>query len=72
MFSVNSARSKVRGNLEIYHAYIRDLDSNGTNAADPDWEIVDNESTTSVSVSNNLNCLPDTSFMISLVYSYLT
>ncbi|CAO1304308.1 unnamed protein product [Diamesa hyperborea] len=46
------ARSKVRGTLEIYHAYIRDLDSNGSNAADPDWEIVDNESTTSVSLLN--------------------
>lgn len=52
-FSINSARSKVRGTLEIYHAYIRDLDSNGSNAADPDWEIVDNESTTSVSVTIN-------------------
>lgn len=52
-FYFNSARSKVRGTLEIYHAYIRDLDSNGSNAADPDWEIVDNESTTSVSVTIN-------------------
>ena len=53
MFFLNSARSKVRGTLEIYHAYIRDLDSNGANGADPDWEIVDNESTTSVSVIIN-------------------
>lgn len=42
-----SARSKVRGTLEIYHAYIRDSD---TSRGDADWEIVDNNSTT-VSVS---------------------
>ncbi|XP_070499559.1 E3 ubiquitin-protein ligase Nedd-4 isoform X4 [Chironomus tepperi] len=36
-----SARSKVRGTLEIYHAFIRDLDSS---RGDNDWEIVDNGS----------------------------
>ena len=39
---INSARSKVRGTLEIYHAFIRDLDSS---RGDNDWEIVDNGST---------------------------
>lgn len=43
-----SARSKVRGTLEIYHAYIRDSD---TSRGDTDWEIVDNNST-NVSVSS--------------------
>lgn len=43
-----SARSKVRGTLEIYHAYIRDSDT--SSRGDADWEIVDNNSTT-VSVS---------------------
>lgn len=42
---INSARSKVRGTLEIYHAFIRDLDSSRT---DNEWEIVDSGS---VSVS---------------------
>jgi hypothetical protein len=42
-----SARSKVRGTLEIYHAYIRNSDSS---RGDGDWEIVDNN-TTPVSVS---------------------
>lgn len=45
---VVSARSKVRGTLEIYHAYIRDSDT--SSRGDADWEIVDNNSTT-VSVS---------------------
>lgn len=48
-FSLLSARSKVRGTLEIYHAYIRDTDNNASRG-DGDWEIVDNNSTT-VSVS---------------------
>lgn len=38
-----SARSKVRGTLEIYHAYIRDSDT--SSRGDADWEIVDNNST---------------------------
>lgn len=37
----HSVRSKVRGMLEIYHAYIRDLDA----APEPDWEIVDTNET---------------------------
>lgn len=43
----SSVRSKVRGTLEIYHAYIRDSD---TSRGDTDWELVDNNSTP-VSVS---------------------
>lgn len=50
VFSVLSARSKVRGTLDIYHAYIRDTDNNSSRG-DGDWEIVDNNSTT-VSVSS--------------------
>lgn len=48
---MRSARSKIRGNLELYHAFIRDLDSsNGSNSEG--WEMVDNEQQpTSVSVS---------------------
>lgn len=42
-----SARSKVRGTLEIYHAYIRNSEAS---RGDGDWEIVDNNSTP-VSVS---------------------
>jgi E3 ubiquitin-protein ligase NEDD4 len=46
----SSARSKVRGTLEIYHAFIRDADaSRGT--SDTEWEIVDNNSA-NVSVSS--------------------
>lgn len=49
--SLVSARSKVRGTLEIYHAYIRDSsDASDTSRGEADWEIVDNNSTT-VSVS---------------------
>lgn len=36
-----SVKSKVRGNLEIYHAYVRDLDASTT--SEPDWEVVDSE-----------------------------
>lgn len=35
----------MRGTLEIYHAYIRDLDANNT---DPDWELLDNDNPASV------------------------
>lgn len=48
IFSPFSARSKVRGTLEIYHAYIRD--SEASRGGETDWEIVDNNSS-SVSVS---------------------
>lgn len=40
---LSSVRSKVRGKLEIYHAYIRDLDAAA--APEPDWEIVDTNET---------------------------
>lgn len=52
--SLCSARSKVRGTLEIYHAYIRDTE---TSRGDADWEIVDNNSTP-VSVSCYLIAAP--------------
>ncbi|XP_063703230.1 E3 ubiquitin-protein ligase Nedd-4 isoform X9 [Culicoides brevitarsis] len=42
-------RSKVRGMLEIYHAYIRDLDA----APEPDWEIVDTNETNSLYSANS-------------------
>lgn len=38
-----SARSRVRGTLEVYHAFIRDLDASDTSSSinnDPDWELV--------------------------------
>lgn len=38
-----SARSRVRGTLEVYHAYIRDLDASDTSSStnnEPDWELV--------------------------------
>ncbi|CRL06760.1 CLUMA_CG019490, isoform A [Clunio marinus] len=41
-----SARSKVRGTLEIYHAYIRDSE---TSPADADWEMSLDNNTTPVS-----------------------
>lgn len=39
----NSARSRVRGTLEVYHAFIRDLDASDTSSTtnlEQDWEIV--------------------------------
>lgn len=39
-----SARSRVRGTLEVYHAFIRDLDASDTSTStghEQDWEIVD-------------------------------
>ena len=48
LYMTSSARSqKIRGNLELYHAYIRDLDSSGP-GSEPDWELVDNEQPNSV------------------------
>lgn len=48
-FLLSSVRSKVRGMLEIYHAYIRDLDA----APEPDWDIVDtNETNVSMRLKN--------------------
>lgn len=46
LFSNSSARSRVRGNLEIYHAYLHDdtISNNeveDNNAEERDWEIVD-------------------------------
>lgn len=37
-----SARSRVRGTLEVYHAYIRDLDASDTSSSnnEQDWDIV--------------------------------
>lgn len=38
-----SARSRVRGTLEVYHAFIRDLDASDTSSStnnEPDWELV--------------------------------
>lgn len=42
-FGICSARSRVRGTLEIYHAFIRDLDASDTSSStnnEPDWELV--------------------------------
>ncbi|KAG5677964.1 hypothetical protein PVAND_007676 [Polypedilum vanderplanki] len=50
-----SARSKVRGTLEIYHAYIRDLDAS---RGDNDWEIVDNNSVSMMNPSTAVEPLP--------------
>lgn len=41
---VYSARSRVRGTLEVYHAFIRDLDTSDTSTStnnEQDWELVD-------------------------------
>ncbi|KAB0803929.1 hypothetical protein PPYR_00899 [Photinus pyralis] len=50
-----SARSRVRGHLEIYHAYIRDGGSDVSSAEDPtderDWEVLSNYTTESASQS---------------------
>lgn len=38
-----SAKSRVRGTLEIYHAFIRDLDASDSSSStnlEPDWEVV--------------------------------
>lgn len=41
-FPTFSARSRVRGTLEVYHAYIRDLDASDTSSSnnEQDWDIV--------------------------------
>lgn len=55
-----SARSRVRGTLDVYAAFIRDLDASDTSSStnDPDWELVnegetepDNESIAHTQVS---------------------
>lgn len=43
IFNMHSARSRVRGTLEVYHAFIRDLDASDTSSStnnEPDWELV--------------------------------
>lgn len=69
-----SARSRVRGTLDIYAAFIRDLDASDTSSStnnDPDWELVnegetepDNESVahTQVSLSFVINSQPTSIF----------
>lgn len=57
-----SARSRVRGTLEIYHAFVRDLDAtttsqtSATNSDSSGWEDVNGDeelsTTNSVSVSS--------------------
>lgn len=50
-----SARSRVRGHLEIYHAYIRDAGSDVSSAEDPtderEWEVLSNYTVESPSQS---------------------
>lgn len=46
--SFYSARSRVRGTLEVYHAFIRDLDASDTSSStnnEPDWELVNDGET---------------------------
>lgn len=51
-----SARSRVRGTLEIYHAFVRDLDASTSSAAsDSDWDVIDDEAGTPTSVSIRQN-----------------
>ncbi|XP_021697533.1 E3 ubiquitin-protein ligase Nedd-4 isoform X2 [Aedes aegypti] len=45
-----SARSKVRGQLDLYHAYIQD--QNASNESQLDWEII--ESNSSISSNSNI------------------
>lgn len=46
-----SARSRVRGTLEIYHAFVRDLDATSSSgASDSDWDVIDHESNASVCI----------------------
>lgn len=47
---VSSARSRVKGHLELYHAYIREPNASGStdeeptaSEGDPDWEMVEPE-----------------------------
>lgn len=44
IIDIFSARSRVRGTLEVYHAFIRDLDASDDTSSstnnDPDWELV--------------------------------
>lgn len=43
-----SARSRVRGTLEVYHAFIRDLDASDTSSStnnETDWELVNDGET---------------------------
>ncbi|XP_059620514.1 E3 ubiquitin-protein ligase Nedd-4 isoform X2 [Phlebotomus argentipes] len=47
-----SARSRVRGTLDIYHAFIRDLDSTSETS---DWEIVDDGASNSDSSGTPIN-----------------
>ncbi|XP_055688716.1 E3 ubiquitin-protein ligase Nedd-4 isoform X2 [Lutzomyia longipalpis] len=47
-----SARSRVRGTLDIYHAFIRDLDSTSETS---DWEIVDDGASNSDGSATPLN-----------------
>lgn len=47
-----SARSRVRGYLEIYHAYLRNSTPTGEERSDGDWQIVSAEEPTSVSRVN--------------------
>ncbi|EAA06907.5 AGAP000787-PA [Anopheles gambiae str. PEST] len=50
-----SARSNVRGELQLYHAFIVDQDSNET-----DWEMVDSNPVPSVSRSQSANSVAST------------
>lgn len=49
----SSARSRVRGTLEIYHAFVRDLDATSSSGtSDSEWDVIDHETSTSVSCAD--------------------
>lgn len=57
----HSARSRVRGTLEVYHAFIRDADTSDTSSStnlEQDWEVVNNRDTDtdSDSVNQSISC----------------
>lgn len=47
LLNISSARSRVKGHLEVYHAYIREdipetvEEETSRNSTDPDWEIIE-------------------------------
>lgn len=49
---IYSARSRVRGTLEIYHAFVRDLDasSSSNTTSESDWDVIDDENVSTTSV----------------------
>ncbi|XP_031619694.1 E3 ubiquitin-protein ligase Nedd-4 isoform X2 [Contarinia nasturtii] len=57
-----SARSRVRGTLEVYHAFIRDLDTPDTiSSNEPEWELVNEAETDAETAAQNQTAYPTSS-----------